>query len=213
MIEKNDFIEIELTATVKETDQILETTDAEIAKKYSIYSPEYKYGPKIVCIGQKQLLPSIEEEIKDIELNKEIEIILPPEKAFGKKDPKLLQLVSMSQFKKQRINPYPGLPVNIDNLMGIIRAVSPGRVIVDFNHPLASRHLLYKIKILRKVEDTKEKADSIVSKYNLEFSSELKNSTLEIKTNEEIDKRLNDDIAKRVIELVPIIKKVNFVKE
>src|SRR3989344_3461307 len=113
MIEKNDFIKIELTATTKETDQILETTDAEVGKKY----------------------------------------------------PKLLQLISMSQFRKQKINPYPGLPVNIDNLMGVVRTISPGRVIVDFNHPLAGKHILYKIKILMKVEDLKEKADSIISRY------------------------------------------------
>lgn len=213
MIEKNDFIKIELTATVKETDQILETTDAEIAKKYSIYSPEYKYGPKVVCIGQEQLLPAVEEEIKDKEFNKEIEITLSPEEAFGKKDPKLLQLISMSQFRKQKINPYPGLPVHIDNSMGIVRTVSPGRVIVDFNHPLAGRHILYKIKILMKVEDTKEKADSIISRYNFEFSSELKSSELLVKTKYDLNKKLKEDAIKRIIDLLPIINKVSFVKE
>ena len=213
MIEKNDFIKVELTATAKETDQILETTDAEVAKKYSIYSPEYKYGPKVVCIGQGQLLPSIEEEIKDKEFNKEIEITLPPKKAFGKKDPKLLQLISMSQFRKQKINPYPGLPVHIDNLMGIVRTISPGRVIVDFNHPLAGKHILYKIKILMKVEDLKEKVDSIISRYNFEFSSELKDSELLVKTEYDLNEKLKEDAVKRTIELLPIIKKVNFVKE
>lgn len=212
MIEKNDFIEVEYTATVQESSQILETTNEEVAKEFSIYSPEHNYGPKVICIGQKLLLPALEEELKDKEFNKEIEITLPPEKAFGKKDPKLLQLVSMSQFRKQNINPYPGLPVNIDNMVGVVRAVSPGRVIVDFNHPLANKHIIYKIKVLRKVEDPKEKADSIISRYNFEFSSELKEA-LSIKTKQDLDSKLKEDITKRIIELVPVVKKVNFVKE
>ena len=47
----------------------------------------------------------------------------------------------------QTLNPIPSLPVNIDNLNGIIRTVSGGRVIVDFNHPLSGRVLSYNVKV------------------------------------------------------------------
>lgn len=212
MINKNDFIEVEYTVTVQETNQVLETTDENVAKESSMYNPEYKYAPKIICMGQHQLFESVEQELKDKEFKKEYEIILPPEKAFGKKSPKLLQLVSISKFKEQKINPYPGLPVNIDGLIGIVRTVSSGRVVVDFNHPLANRHIIYKIKMLRKVEDTKEKLGSIVSIYVQEFSIEIKDSEATIKMDMELNKKLKEDIEKKSLELIPIIKKVNFTK-
>ncbi len=213
MFEKNTFIEVEYTVTVKETNQILETTSEKTAKEFSIYSPEQKYGPKIVCIGQHQLFEEVEKEIKDKEFNKEYEITLSPEKAFGKKNPKLLQLVSLSHFKKQNINPYPGLPVNIDSLIGVVRTISGGRVIVDFNHPLANKSIIYKIKILREITDDKEKISSIISRYNFEFSTELKNSEVEVKIKIDLNEKLKKDITKRILDLIPIIKKVNFVKE
>ena len=64
-----------------------------------------------------------------------------------------------------------------------------------------------------KVEDLKEKADSIISRYNFEFSSELKDSELLVKTEYDLNEKLKEDAVKRTIELLPIIKKVNFVKE
>jgi peptidylprolyl isomerase len=211
MFNEKDFIEIEYTNTIKESSQIIETTDADVAKKNNVYNPKTEYGPKVICIGQNQIFPALEEEIKDKELNKEYEIILPPEKAFGKKNPKLLQLVSMSNFKKQNLNPYPGLAVNIDNMMGIVRTVSPGRVIIDFNHPLANKTIIAKIKILKKVTDTKEQVSSIISNYIKDFKLEIKNDEAIIlaKMPEPVQK----EIDKKIPELVPIIKKTSIREE
>ena len=49
-----------------------------------------------------------------------------------------------ANFKKQNIIPYLGLQVNIDGILGIIRTVTPGRAIIDFNHPLSGKNLIYK---------------------------------------------------------------------
>ena len=211
MFKDKDFIEISFTGRIKENNLVFETTDEDIAKKNNIHNPKQEYKPKIICIGQKQLLPSLEEEIKNKELNKEYEVTLTPEKAFGKKNPKLLQLVSMTNFKKQNITPYPGLQVNIDNLMGIVRTVSGGRVIVDFNHPLSGKNILYKIKILRVVTDLKEKTDSIISNYIPNFTSEIKENSLNIKAN--LPEQVKKELIKKIQEMLPIIKKINILKE
>tara|TARA_Y100000310_G_scaffold335989_1_gene419413 strand:+ start:523 stop:1146 length:624 start_codon:yes stop_codon:yes gene_type:complete len=207
-MKKNDFIEIEYTLKIKDTSKVVDTTSEKIAKENDIFNPQEKYTPKIICIGQEQILPSLEKELEGKELNKEYTIILPPEEAFGKKNPKLLQLVSMSHFKSQNINPYPGLHINLDNAMGIVRTVSPGRVIVDFNHPLSGRTIEYKVKILRKITDTKEQVTSILDSYH-QHNLKLKIENSELTIKKEIDK----EIQKKILELVPIIKKINVVKE
>ncbi|EFK97351.1 peptidylprolyl isomerase FKBP-type, partial [sediment metagenome] len=48
---------------------------------------------------------------------------------------------------KDSIRPMPGLPVNIDGMYGIIRTVAGGRVIVDFNHPLSGKEIVYNSKL------------------------------------------------------------------
>ncbi|MAG52951.1 MAG: hypothetical protein CMH62_03245 [Nanoarchaeota archaeon] len=212
MFKKNDFIEIELTAKVKETGLIFETTDEATAKENNFHNSSQKYAPKIICLGQHQILPSLEEELENKELNKEFEVELPPERAFGKKNPKLLQLVSASQFKKQNITPYPGLHVNVDNSIGVVRTASPGRVIVDFNNPLSGRNIIYKIKILKLITDTKEKIISILDSYHLHNANvEIADSNLTIKAK--VDENIQKEITRKILELVPIIKKINVVKE
>jgi len=205
MFKDKEFIEIEYSFRIKDTLQLIETTNAEEAKKNKVYDSKNKYEPKIICLGQNQIFPKVEEEIK--KENKEFELTLAPEDAFGKKNPKLLQLISLSHFRKQNINPYPGLPVNIDNLMGIVRAVSPGRVIVDFNHPLSGKVMLVQVKILRKIDDAKEKVSSLM--YGSD-KVEIKEDDAIVETN--FPQSIYKEMEKTILDLVPEIKKVSFKK-
>ncbi len=87
----------------------------------------------------------------------EFTVGLEPEDAFGKKDPKKIQLVATTKFTKNDIKPFPGLRIEVDGQEGTIKNVSGGRTIVDFNHPLAGKNLEYDLTIKRKIEDDDEK--------------------------------------------------------
>lgn len=211
-IEKKDFIEIEYTAVIGETSQIFDTTDEETAKSANIYSKSTKYKPVIICIGENQILKGLDDALIGKEIReKEYEIQLDPENAFGKKNPKLLHLVSQSSFKKQNINPYPGLQINLDGILGTIRTVTPGRVIVDFNHPLAGKKIIYRVKIKRKIVDGKEKLDSVLSFFIKDFKTEISNDEAVISAN--IPKNSQESLKKKITDLIPSIKKVTIKKE
>jgi FKBP-type peptidyl-prolyl cis-trans isomerase SlyD len=89
-------------------------------------------------------------------------IQLPPEEAFGERDPKLVQLVPMSEFKKQGIKPQVGMAITSEGNTGIIRSVSGGRVRLDFNHELAGKNLEYQMKVDSVIEDDVEKVKSLI---------------------------------------------------
>ncbi len=205
MVTKGDFIEIDYTGIDQVSNRIFDTTSAQVAKDNNAFNEKTPYKPIIICLGEHQILTGLEEQLEGKDLNKEYTIELPPEKGFGKKNPKLIQLLSASNFKKQNLTPYPGLQVNIDGLVGIIKTVTPGRVMVDFNHPLAGHNLTYKIKILRKLEDDKEKIDALVFNYSKKFTTKLENGNLTIKA------KLHDQIKKELIDKIP--KLVNTVKK
>ena len=61
-----------------------------------------------------------EDEEKTVEIT--------PEEGFGLRDPKLLQLIPMGEFKKQGMKPEVGMAITSDGTTGIIRSVSGGRV-------------------------------------------------------------------------------------
>lgn len=145
-IKKGDKVKITYTGIIKEDNRIFDTTDEETAKKEDIHMQDAKYGPVTIEIGKGEVLKGLEDELIGKETGKEYTIELSPEKAFGKKTMQLLQRIPMSAFKKQGIMPQPGMTVNIDNVMGTVKIVSGGRIIVDFNHPLANKEVIYKVK-------------------------------------------------------------------
>jgi FKBP-type peptidyl-prolyl cis-trans isomerase 2 len=157
-IKANDFVEIEYTGRLKEDNIIFDTTDEKTAKEHEL--PRSNYGPVVVIIGQGQLLKGLEEQIIGKEPGK-YKIELPPEKAFGKKNAKLIQLVPTKKFTEQKIQPVPGLQLNIDGMVCTIRQVTGGRVMVDFNHPLAGRDVIYEINVKAVVSDKKEQLKAV----------------------------------------------------
>ena len=211
-IKKKDFVEIEYTGKIKDGGIIFDTTDSETAKKNNIFNEKFDYSPAIICIGENHVIKGLDEKIEGKEIKKEYEIQLRPEEAFGKKDAKLLRIVPANIFRKQNIVPMPGLQVGIDGLLGTIRTVSGGRVIVDFNHPLAGKEISYTIKINRIVDDEKEKIMSLIKN-----SLGLKNVEVDIKDDGatlNLEKDLPESIKKNIenkIKEIVNTKKVNFI--
>jgi len=64
-------------------------------------------------------------------------------------------------FIEHKINPMPGAVLTFDNKLGKVLTVSGGRIMVDFNNPLAGKEVVYKVNVLRKVEDINEKIKAL----------------------------------------------------
>ena len=212
-ISKIDFVEIEYTGKIKEYDVIFDTTDEKIAKENNLHG--HDYGPVIVCVGQEQVLKGIDKSLEGKEIGKEYGVEIKPEDAFGNRDAKLIQLIPTSKFKQQNIQPIPGMQMNIDDMLGIIKTVSGGRTLVDFNHPLAGKELSYKIKINRKIADDKEKLSGYLNlSIGKGFNAEINNVQAKITLKKEIPKELQEALSQKITELIPSIRKAEFtVKE
>lgn len=210
-VKKGDFIEIDFIAKLKDEDKVFDLTDAEIAKKENIFNPNYTYKPLIICLGENHVIKGLDSTLIGKEVSKEYIIEIQPEQGYGRKNAKLIQLVSTNVFRKQKINPVPGLQVQIDNMVGIIKTVSGGRTLVDFNHPLAGKVIEYKVKILRIIKSDNEKIRAIFDLlFQKDIKFEFKESNLTIK--EDIPEKLQKIIEKEVKKLVKSVKKFTFSK-
>ncbi len=167
-IKKGDFIELNYTGKLAETKDVFDTTVEEVAKKEEIHGKNAKYGPVVIALGEGQLLKGLDTELVGKEIGK-YTIFIEDINGFGKKDAKLLKLVPTRVFTKENIRPYVGLQVNVDDKMGIVRSASGGRIIVDFNNPLASKDLEYDVEILRIVTDKKEQLESFFKMIGIPF--------------------------------------------
>ncbi|WP_457752151.1 FKBP-type peptidyl-prolyl cis-trans isomerase [Thermococcus sp.] len=166
-VQKGDVIRLNYTGKVKETGEIFDTTFEEVAKDAGIYREDGVYGPVPIAVGAGHVLKGLDEQLEGLEVGKKYEIIVPPEKGFGKRDPKLIKTFTLGQFRRQGIYPFPGMPVEIETdsgrkLKGRVMTVSGGRVRVDFNHPYAGKHLVYEVEIVEKIEDPIEKVKALI---------------------------------------------------
>ncbi|MBL7056515.1 peptidylprolyl isomerase [Candidatus Woesearchaeota archaeon] len=209
-ISKKEFIEIEYTGTIKEDNSIFDTTDEKVAKENHVHG--HDFSPKVICVGEGHVLKGLEDNLEGKEIGKEYDVEVKPEDGFGMKNPKLIQLIPTNKFKQQNIMPQPGLQINIDGMMGLIKTVSGGRTMVDFNHPLAGKELKYKVKINRKVEDDKEKLSGYI-KLTLgtdDFKVDIKEGNAEVSFKKGIPEGMQLEFEKKIKELIPGIKKVGF---
>jgi len=212
-IKKGDFIELDYTAKELDDNKIFDTTIQKVAEEAGLlhsHEPGHnhdhsdQYHPIIICVGEKQVLPGLDAKIEGKDLGKH-KIKLAPEEAFGKKSAKLLKMMPMRIFKEQKIRPYVGLELNIDDQLGTVRSVSGGRIIVDFNHPLASKEIEYDLEIKRMVTDKKEQIESVLKLTGIKPESvSVKEKNAEIKLKAELPKEFSDMLKKELTRILGI---------
>ena len=177
-LQKGDFIEIEFTGRLKDGKVFDSNVKEELEKLHSGHGHEIEAKPFVLCLGEQMFLKSIDDFLTGKDIG-EYEIELPPEKAFGIRSQKLIIKIPMKIFTEKKINPVLGEVFNFDGRIAKIISISGGRVIADFNNPLASKSVVYKLKVKRKIEDLNEKVKAMIDflfKRDLDF--EIKNEKI-----------------------------------
>lgn len=181
---EKDFIEIEFTARTKDG----EIFDSNIEKDLKEIGSKTKVEPFIFCLGQGMFLKAIDDYLIGKEPGK-YTLELEPEKAFGKRQPNLINRIPLKLFKEHNVNPVPGILFNFDGRIGKVLAVSGGRVILDFNNPIAGKDVIYEIKILKKVEDEKEQIKAFIKfLFKKELAFEIKENKIIISVEKSMAK-------------------------
>jgi len=208
-IKKGDFIEIEYTGKLTEDGSVFDTTQKEVAMAHNL-NKEADYKPAVICIGEEHILPTLEQGLEGKSIGKH-KFNLEPDQAFGRKSAQLLKLVPIKVFKKQDIMPYPGLDVNVDGRYGIIRNVSGGRVIVDFNHPLSGRELTYNIEVKKFVTNDKEKIVALLTLTGVHHNSvSVKEKNVMIVLEEDVPDQVKKVFEEKARKLVGV-KKIDYI--
>ena len=159
---KGDIVRIDYDGWVEDSNELFDTTNAQTAKDAGVYNEKMQYVPIPVLIGGGRIFPGLDEALENVEVGQEYDIVIPAEKAAGPRDPKLVEMVALREFIRQEVEPRIGMEVNIKNRMGIVTAVTAGRVRVDFNRRLAGKNLKYHFKVLSKAEDDEEKVKAVL---------------------------------------------------
>ena len=177
IVKKNDFVEIKFTGYANN-----EIFDSNVEEDLRKIHPKAKPDKIVIVIGQKMLVPGLDNQLEGKEIGKEYEIHIPAKEGFGFRDRNLIRTIPLAALTEQKVMPQAGMVFTLDNSLVKIIAVSGARVTADFNNPLASKDLMYKISMTKVVTDDKEKAETMLKLF-LRFIPEF-----EVKENNVIVK-------------------------
>jgi len=215
MVEKGDFVLIDLEGK-DQNGRVFDSTSGEVAKKL-----HGKEGSLLVIYGMDRLIPGIYDALMDMKVGDEKNIHLKSGEAFGERKKDLIKIMSEAEFAKHQVKPEPGLVIHVDTdtgrLYGTVKSVNAGRVMVDFNHPIASQEVDYHIKLNQVHTKPKEKIQSLLDYLGLEGKFELDEEgkvTLTLKKKEGQEYELHKTMALVTLQSkMPEIKKVELKEE
>ncbi|MDP2673085.1 MAG: FKBP-type peptidyl-prolyl cis-trans isomerase [Nanoarchaeota archaeon] len=176
-LQKKDFIEIEFTGKIKDTGDIFDSNIKEELDKLHISQGHkdnhvHETKPLVYCLGEGMFLEGVDNFLIGKEIGKH-KIELSSENAFGKRQRELVKMIPIKIFFQHKINPVQGAMLNFDGKMGKILSVSGGRVLIDFNHPLAGKDVIYEINVKKIIQDIDEKIkafNNFIFKQDFKFS-------------------------------------------
>jgi FKBP-type peptidyl-prolyl cis-trans isomerase 2 len=153
---KNDFVELRYTGIAQGN-----VFDSNIEEDLKKMNTREKPRKTIVMIGKGMLVKGFDDALEGKEVGKEYEIKVGVKDGFGDRKRDLVKTIPLKIFTEKKISPYPGLVLAMDDMLAKVITVSGARVVTDFNNPLAGKELNYNFTIVRKVEDEKEKAETL----------------------------------------------------
>jgi peptidylprolyl isomerase len=191
-ISKGDYVLLNYSiyAISDNKEELVDTTDAELAKKAGIYNEKASYGPRLIIYGKSQLIEAVEEALKDMNEGEEREIEAPPEKAYGPRRDDLIVRIPIKQLRRYNIIPRVGREIEVGGRVGRIVRVTERFAYIDFNHPLAGRKLKIVLKVEKILKESTEKLRFLIKRWlGLEpVELKIENGVAKVILNEDVIK-------------------------
>ncbi|MCX9084717.1 MAG: peptidylprolyl isomerase [Candidatus Methanoperedens sp.] len=182
-IEKGDFIRVSYTGKTDEG-RVFDTTDEDVARANNIYNENGRYGGDVIIVGAKHTVEGLDEVFVGKEVGDTGSETIPPEKAFGIRNPELIESIPITRFKER---PQLGMPVELDGRPGVVIKVIGRMTQVDFNRYLAGQTVIYDYEIKEKIDDAQGKIKGLIGLFiGKELPVQINDSSAVIETDPEL---------------------------
>ncbi|AKB29333.1 FKBP-type peptidyl-prolyl cis-trans isomerase SlyD [Methanosarcina siciliae C2J] len=144
-VENGDTISVDYVGKL-EDGTVFDTSEKEAANEAGIYNEMRDYKPLTFTVGAGQMIKGFDEGVVGMKVGEEKTLEIPPEEAYGEYMEEFVR-----ELPRNAVNftPEIGMQLATENgLRGKITEVGKENFIVDFNHELAGKTLIFKIKVV-----------------------------------------------------------------
>jgi len=146
-VETGDIVQIEFI----EKDQkgnIIDTSMKDAAQKAGIFDSNKIYAPLSFKVGAGQVFTGLEEGVLGMMLGQTKTIGIPPQKAYGVRNPSLISIVPIEVFTENGITPKEGMTIKLTEGTVRVMGVRGNEVQLDANHPMAGQTLVFEVSLV-----------------------------------------------------------------
>jgi len=107
-------------------------------------------APLVFMFGKGQIIPGLENGIKDMAIGDKADILVKPEDAYGEYNAEAQQVVPKDQFAGIELEvgmTLYGQGEDGSTVQVIVKEIGEENVTIDFNHPLAGKELMFTVAI------------------------------------------------------------------
>ena len=129
-------------------------------------------APLVFMYGKGQIIPGLESGIKDMNIGDKADVLVKPADAYGEYNADATQEVPKEQFAGIELTEgmtLYGQGEDGGTVQVVVKEIKDDSVIIDFNHPLAGKELMFTVAI-NNVRDAS--ADEILSGVPVENQQE-----------------------------------------
>lgn len=218
---KGSLILIDYTAKVKDSNEVVETTIVDDAKKHNLFQENVKYQPKLVSVGESWVLKGLDDALANAKAGDKLTVDVTPDKGFGERDPGKVRMIPLRKLGEDADKVTVGDTIEVDQRTGVVRFVGSGRVQVDFNHRLAGKTVVYDVNVLKSLDSNEDKISAILKRHmpveDSKISSKLVGQTVDVTVPEEIFGAESLRVIKHFIQMdafkfIPTLEKINFIE-
>ena len=131
-----------------ENGTVFDTSIKSVAEENGIFNPHREYKPLNFTVGKHQMIRGFENAVIGMHVGENKTITIPPEEAYGVKDDRLIIPIPIEAFDNTNITPTVGKYIYVGGTPAKIIKVNDTAVVLDFNHPLAGKTLIFEIKVV-----------------------------------------------------------------
>lgn len=144
-IENGDTISVNYVGKL-EDGTIFDTSLKEIAIEAGKYNQMRNYEPLTFTVGAGQMIKGFDEGVVGMQVGEEKTLTIPPEEAYGEYRQEFARDIPVNAVD---FTPEIGMKLATDSgLTGTVTKVNENNFIVDFNHELAGKTLIFSVKVV-----------------------------------------------------------------
>jgi FKBP-type peptidyl-prolyl cis-trans isomerase 2 len=144
-VENGDVISVDYVGKL-EDGTVFDTSVKDAAIEAGIYNENRAYEPLTFTVGAGQVIEGFDKGVIGMRVGEEKTLKIPPEEAYGEYREDFLRELPVEAVN---FTPKVGMQLATDSgMVGTVKEVKEKNFIVDFNHELAGKTLIFEIKVV-----------------------------------------------------------------